>query len=358
MSAPVRPSPARMLSASDCLKSSGCLASVRPRTAWNCQARSVRKQSSASRRSRVRPRTRRPGSSRPPARRPRAPPDRRRTRRRGRRENATRSPSSGPALDCRAARRRTPAARAGRAGRGPRSPRAAGPGRRRCGPSGPPDSDSHALDCGHSGTRPSDGRSPTTLQNDAGLRSDPPMSLPSASGTMPAGQCRRGPPARSAGRAGRVVRVAGRAEDLVERVRPRGVLRDVGLADHDDARLADALDDELVARGHVVLEHPRAVRRAPARHLVGVLERERQPVQGPAVHPWRRPPRAPTPGALEVEAHDGVDLGVALLDAARCASSSSRAEISLARRAASIERALRRVLRRSPRDRSGCPRGR
>src|SRR5262245_6064210 len=35
------------------------------------------------------------------------------------------------------------------------------------------------------GTRPGDGRRPTTLQNAAGLRNDPPMSLPSAIGTMP-----------------------------------------------------------------------------------------------------------------------------------------------------------------------------
>src|SRR3954451_20231101 len=34
------------------------------------------------------------------------------------------------------------------------------------------------------GTRPGDGRMPTTLQNAAGLRSDPPKSLPSAIGSM------------------------------------------------------------------------------------------------------------------------------------------------------------------------------
>src|SRR5205807_5610403 len=35
------------------------------------------------------------------------------------------------------------------------------------------------------GTRPGEGRSPTTLQKFGGLRSEPPISLPSASGTIP-----------------------------------------------------------------------------------------------------------------------------------------------------------------------------
>ena len=47
---------------------------------------------------------------------------------------------------------------------------------------------------GHAGTRPGDGRSPTTLQKLAGLRSEPPMSLPSASGTMPQASATAAPP--------------------------------------------------------------------------------------------------------------------------------------------------------------------
>ena len=47
-SAPVRDSPARMLSASDGLNSSGEAASIRPNFAWKCHARRVRKVSSAS----------------------------------------------------------------------------------------------------------------------------------------------------------------------------------------------------------------------------------------------------------------------------------------------------------------------
>ena len=53
---------------------------------------------------------------------------------------------------------------------------------------------SHRLSVGHDGTRPRDGRSPTTPQNDAGLRSEPPMSEPSASGTIPDASAQAAPP--------------------------------------------------------------------------------------------------------------------------------------------------------------------
>ena len=52
----------------------------------------------------------------------------------------------------------------------------------------------HTLSLGHAGTRPSDGRRPTTLQKLAGLRSEPPRSLPSASGTMPQASATAAPP--------------------------------------------------------------------------------------------------------------------------------------------------------------------
>src|SRR5262245_53970658 len=47
---------------------------------------------------------------------------------------------------------------------------------------------------GHVGTRPGDGRKPTTLQKLAGLRSEPPRSLPSAIGTMPDANATAAPP--------------------------------------------------------------------------------------------------------------------------------------------------------------------
>src|SRR6185312_578270 len=53
---------------------------------------------------------------------------------------------------------------------------------------------SQRLSVGHDGTRPRLGRRPTTPQNDAGLRSEPPMSEPSASGTIPARRAHAAPP--------------------------------------------------------------------------------------------------------------------------------------------------------------------
>src|SRR6187431_1559900 len=43
-------------------------------------------------------------------------------------------------------------------------------------------------------TRPGDGRRPTTLQNAGGLRSEPPVSLPSAIGTKPQATDTAAPP--------------------------------------------------------------------------------------------------------------------------------------------------------------------
>jgi hypothetical protein len=53
---------------------------------------------------------------------------------------------------------------------------------------------SNMFHVGQTGTRPKPGRSPTTLLNDAGLRSEPPMSLPSASATMPVASAAAAPP--------------------------------------------------------------------------------------------------------------------------------------------------------------------
>ena len=64
-----------------------------------------------------------------------------------------------------------------------------------------------------------------------------------------------------------VVRVQRRAEDRVERLRAGAELRRIGLADGDRAGGLDALDDERVVVGHVVLVDRRAERRADA--LVG-----------------------------------------------------------------------------------------
>src|SRR5229473_727927 len=53
---------------------------------------------------------------------------------------------------------------------------------------------SHSQSVGYVGTNPGDGRSPTTPQKDAGMRSEPPRSVPSASAIMPDASAAAPPP--------------------------------------------------------------------------------------------------------------------------------------------------------------------
>src|SRR5689334_3989324 len=53
---------------------------------------------------------------------------------------------------------------------------------------------SHNQSAGYVGTSPTDGRSPTTPQNEAGIRSDPPRSVPSASAIIPVARPTAPPP--------------------------------------------------------------------------------------------------------------------------------------------------------------------
>src|SRR5690606_19718409 len=56
------------------------------------------------------------------------------------------------------------------------------------------DSVEYGVESGQFGTRPGVGRKPTMLQKDAGLRSEPPVSLPSAIGNMPVASPAAAPP--------------------------------------------------------------------------------------------------------------------------------------------------------------------
>ncbi len=62
------------------------------------------------------------------------------------------------------------------------------------GPCTPSDGPSRPGTPGRLGTRPIEGRSPTTPQNDAGLRNEPPRSLPSARATIPQARAAAAPP--------------------------------------------------------------------------------------------------------------------------------------------------------------------
>src|SRR3989475_12878078 len=53
---------------------------------------------------------------------------------------------------------------------------------------------SQAQSEGEVGTRPIEGRMPTTPQNEAGIRSDPPRSVPSPSAIMPVASAAQPPP--------------------------------------------------------------------------------------------------------------------------------------------------------------------
>ena len=169
---------------------------------------------------------------------------------------------------------------------------------------------------------------PTTPQKDAGLRSDPPMSEPSASGTIPAASAHAAPPldppAERVGSTG--LRVTPKTGLKV--CEPGRELRHVGLADEDRPRLPDPLDQQVVVVGDGVGEDRRAVGRPPALQRVGVLHREGQAVQG-AQHVAARLRlvglRRGRPRPLDVEGHDRVELGVAGRDPGRGAARAARA---------------------------------
>ena len=185
---------------------------------------------------------------------------------------------------------------------------------------GPPtDVVSHRLPVGQVGTRPSDGRRPTTPQNDAGLRSEPPMSEPSASGTMPAARAAAAPPllppALRDGSCGlRVV-----PKTVLKVCEPGRELRDVGLADQHDAGPADPLDDQVVVGGHVVGVQRGSVRRRATRPLRGCPSpRTADRAAGRSSRRRRgarRRARAPSRARSSSSDDDRVELRIALGDA-------------------------------------------
>ena len=129
--------------------------------------------------------------------------------------------------------------------------------------------------------------------------------------------CRRAA-GRTAGDARHVPRVVRGAEDLVEALRVTGPARQVRLAEHDGARLAQAGHRRRVGCRHVVRQLDGAARGADAGRLDGVLDRDREAVQ------WRQRSATTRPrvggvglGACPVhgERDDGVDRGVEAVDA-------------------------------------------
>ena len=93
---------------------------------------------------------------------------------------------------------------------------------------------------------------PTSPQNDAGILSDPPRSVPSATPIIPLASAAAPPPVEPPAPQRRVPRIARAAEDLVEGVATRGELGRVGLAENDGASVAQPLDHERVRVSNVV----------------------------------------------------------------------------------------------------------
>ena len=124
-----------------------------------------------------------------------------------------------------------------------------------------------------------EGRNPTTLQNAAGLRSDPPVSEPVATGTMPQASATAAPPEDPPQVLRQVVGIASCAEDGVEGLRAGAEFGRIGLADDDCAGAPHALDDDVVFGGDVVLEERRAEGGADAAGFEQVLVRDGQAVQ-------------------------------------------------------------------------------
>ena len=85
------------------------------------------------------------------------------------------------------------------------------------------------------------------------MRTEPPPSLPTASGPMPAAHRRTGACARAAGRALQVPRVARRLEHGVVARAAVAELRYVGLAQDDRAGIPQAFDHHVVLLGHKIL---------------------------------------------------------------------------------------------------------
>ena len=137
----------------------------------------------------------------------------------------------------------------------------------------------HALTAGQTGTRPGDGRMPTTPQKLAGLRSDPPMSLPSATGSIRVASATAAPPLLPPQVLVLIVGIQRRAEHWIERLGTGAEFRRVRLADADRAGGANPFDQQRVFGRHEVGENRRAERRANALGRLEILVRDRKTVQ-------------------------------------------------------------------------------
>ena len=155
--------------------------------------------------------------------------------------------------------------------------------------------------------------SPTRPQQAAGIRIEPPPSLPCASGTMPGPRRLRPTAPEPAGRAPQIPRVARGPEAMRLGHRQDPHLRHVRDADDHEARLAQPAHDEGVVAGHEVAEQVRAHGERHPGHGAVVLDRDRHAGERPLV---ARPDRVGgREGALVGDVGEGVDGRLQRLDA-------------------------------------------
>ncbi len=120
------------------------------------------------------------------------------------------------------------------------------------------------------GTRWRLGLKPTMPQSAAGMRVEPPVSLPIEISHMRVGGGDRAAGRGAAGNARAVGRIARRAEMRIGADAGIGKLGHVGLGDDDRARRAQALHDDRVLRGRLAFLGENF--RAGARHFAGNVE--------------------------------------------------------------------------------------
>ena len=153
---------------------------------------------------------------------------------------------------------------------------------------------------GPTATLPGEVRKPKTLFQAAGLRSEPPMSLPSATGSMSSASATAAPPLDPPDVSRWIEGVARRAEHVVVALRAKAEFRHVGLADDDGAGGAHALDDVAVLLRHEIGEDARAESGAQALRQRQVLDRDRQAEQRPGLGAVGQPEvggSSPRPGS-------------------------------------------------------------
>ncbi len=159
------------------------------------------------------------------------------------------------------------------------------------------------------GTRPTDGRRPTSPQNDAGMRSDPPRSVPSASAIIPLASAAAPPPVEPPA-------LFDRSHGL--RVRPNTSLNVLPPAANSGQLVLPRItapaarsrcDDERVLVRHVVGVDPRSERRAQSGHGRDVLDADGKTAQRAWIFAARQSPIeiARIVHRARIEGDDGVE---------------------------------------------------